>query len=172
MRNNGGVQAVDIQKVIDVGMVSLIAWVGEADELCRIFMFKRMVKRAELGTLRSVREQLNRGIQRDNEAALLDKRCDVVTMLPKHLAKHIFSFMDYEEVENAIAVSKPWHQLCREVLDEKNEQRDGQDYVLDLQAVCDPTFAQWCIVRLDYLFISVFLRLIITRFRCSPTIVV
>ena len=38
---------------------------------------------------------------------------------------------------------KVWRSVCLEVLSEKNEKRDAQDYVLDLQAVCDPTFAQW-----------------------------
>ena len=82
----------------------LVDWVRDNDDLCRIFMFKRLVEKAEQAALRSVCEQLNQGIRL--AANYKGERCDIVSMLPKHLAKHIFSYIDYDSVESMTSVSK------------------------------------------------------------------
>lgn len=68
---------------------------------------------------------------------------DIIAKLPKHLAKRILSLLDYSKVEELRSVNKNWGLICSEVLEEKVQRQDADDYVLDLQAICDATYAQW-----------------------------
>lgn len=59
--------------------------------------------------------------------------------LPSHLSKKILMMLDYVELNVAAKVSRSWEALAAEVRAAKEHRQDAEDFVLDLQAQCDPS---------------------------------
>eukprot|EP00039_Didymoeca_costata_P023088 m.5932 g.5932 ORF g.5932 m.5932 type:complete len:780 (+) comp3444_c0_seq1:272-2611(+) len=145
-----------VQTTIEDGSSKLMLFMASsAPEDQKIRVCHRLLDDAQVATLRSLAEILTsktahlENFKASEATSTNSSKLDIIKELPVHLAKFVFGFLDYSEVERLGVVSRTWHKITREVLDEKTQVQDTADYLVDLNTTCDALLSREVMVTVD-----------------------